>query len=202
MLAMNYQLSLPSDYDVGALRRRIPDIGKRFDDTPGLGIKAFLLREQGVDGSPVSQYAPFYLWTDPAAAATFLFHGGGFEGVIRKYGRPVVQTWLGGAYRHGPAYAEPVTHAVRRLTRVPSDLDPADTAAVAGSAPLDEPGLHSTAWAIDPRTWELMTLTLYAARPAAFDGELYEVPYVSTPDPSGLRALRPISGAARAEPAA
>lgn len=134
MLAMNYQLSLPADYDVDSIRRRIPAIGKRFDAVPGLGLKAFLLREQGVEGSPVNQYAPFYLWTDAAAATSFLLNGGGFAGVVKRYGRPTVQTWLGGTYLRGRAYDLTVTHAVRLLSRVPSDSDPAETAATAQEA--------------------------------------------------------------------
>lgn len=45
MLAMNYQLTLPHTFDMDALRERIPLIGTRFDDLPGLGFKAFLFRE-------------------------------------------------------------------------------------------------------------------------------------------------------------
>ena len=191
MLATQYQLNLPADYDVAALRRRIPEIGKRFDTFPGLGFKAFLLREQGVDGSPVSQYAPLYLWADPAASATFLFNGGGFDGVIRKYGRPVVQTWVGGTYHQGKDNNKTATHAVRTLSRIPSDTDPATTAAATRTAlveRLDEPGLHSAAWAIDPRTWELMTITLHTSRPTPADGEVYEVPHISAPSPEALPA--------------
>ena len=191
---MHYQLSLPANYDVDTIRRRIPEIGKRFDAVPGLGVKAFLLREKGVDGSPVNQYAPFYLWTDSAAAASFLFNGGGFAGVVKQYGRPVVQTWLGGTYHHGPAYDLPVTHAVRTVSRLPSDLDPAETATQARDAILDRLGetdLHSAAWAIDPRTWDLVNLTLHSSRPEVASGELYDVPHVSSPDAPGLRSELP-----------
>ncbi len=94
MLAMNYQLTLPQSFDMEALRERIPQIGARFDDLPGLGFKAFLFRKQGKNGSPVNQYAPFYVWNDQTAANRFLWEGGGFDGVVRAYGRPIVQTWL------------------------------------------------------------------------------------------------------------
>ncbi|GGO10638.1 hypothetical protein GCM10010116_21330 [Microbispora rosea subsp. aerata] len=35
--------------------------GHALDDRAGLGLKAYLIRERGVAGSPVNQYAPFYL---------------------------------------------------------------------------------------------------------------------------------------------
>lgn len=181
MIAMQYQLNLPSDYDVAPLRSRIPQIGARFDTLPGLGVKAFLLRDLGAGAT---QYAPFYLWTDVAAATRFLWDddGAGLGGVIGKYGRPVVQTWLGGGYLRGAAFGAPVLHAVRRVE--PVDGAPAEVAAAVRAsleARRDEVGLHSVAWGIDPRTWELMTFTLHAGRPDASGGELYEVPYLSAP---------------------
>ena len=182
-------MSLPVDYDTDVIRQKIPEVGRSFDETPGLGLKVFLLRERGADKSPINQYAPFYLWTDIAAAASFLFHEGGFAEVTNTYGRPIVQTWLGGAYHRGKAYESPVTHAVRLLRRIPSDIDPSITAAVALEeilGRLEESTLHSVAWAIDPRTWELVTLTLHSQRPATFNGELYQVLHVSSPEADGL----------------
>jgi hypothetical protein len=186
MFVMNYQMSLPSEYDVDSLRTGIPRAGKRFDDVPGLGIKAWLLRQKGVDGSPLNQYAPFYLWSDLSAAATFLWDNDEFSGLVDWLGRPVVQTWVGGGYHRGPAFGETVTHAVRTVTRLAPDIAPAETATELRAAVgqrLDEPGLHSIAWAIDPRTWESLTFVMHSRRPDPRGGELYEVPYVSMSAP-------------------
>jgi hypothetical protein len=191
MIALQYQLSLPTDYDIEPLRTRIPEIGKRFDAMPGLGIKAFLLRKQGVDGSPVTQYAPFYLWTEPAAAAEFLWGSDGFTGVVRKYGRPAAQTWIGGGYRRGAAFGDLPTHAVRTVASIEPDMAPSGPAVAAEAmlaSRLDESSLHSAAWAIDPRTWELMTFTLHAHRPDPHGGELYDVPHLSSPHEADLHA--------------
>ncbi|WP_165956767.1 DUF4865 family protein [Kribbella antibiotica] len=192
MIVMQYQLPLPSDYDVSTLRDRIPAIGARFDNLPGLGFKAFLLREQGVNGSPLNQYAPFYVWTDPAAAGAFLWDGasGGFTGVVGKYGRPAAQIWITGGYHRGAGFGAPVTHAVRVVTPVPADIDPAETATATRETVdkrLDEADLHSMTWAIDPRTWELLTFTMHTKRPDVSEGELYEVPYVSAPNETALQ---------------
>lgn len=35
-------------------------------------LKAYLIRERGRDGSPVNQYAPFYLWADTDGMGRFL----------------------------------------------------------------------------------------------------------------------------------
>ena len=47
---------------------------------------------------------------------------------------------------------------------IPHDLDPQATAAEAAAvteALLDDHGLHSATWAIDPTSWELLVLTLH-----------------------------------------
>jgi hypothetical protein len=191
MIILNYQLSLPHTFDMAALRARIPSIGARFDAVPGIGAKAFLVREKGVNGSPLNQYAPFYLFTSESAAAAFLWEGEEFSGVVAAYGRPVAQTWIGGGYLRGPAIATTPSWAVRRVTRLPVDEAPARTAAAAHDSLLkraNESGLHSAAFGIDPRTWELVAFSMHVERPDPKDGELYEVVHLSAPDEAGLAA--------------
>lgn len=190
MLAMNYQLTLPAATDMEALRERIPLIGKRFDDLPGLGYKAFLFRKRGENGSPVNQYAPFYLWNDLDAAQRFLWQGGGFDGVASTYGRPVVQTWLGTRVAFGPAESASPRWAVRHVEQVREGRILEDLVSEQ-SARIDElanrAGVHSAAFAIDPRTWTSVEFTLTADKPSAeFDDEVYEVPYLSISDLSSL----------------
>lgn len=106
MIILDYQLSLPQSFDRAALRERIPSVGRRFDNMPGLAAKAFLFREKGVHGSPLNQYAPFNLFADDEAATGFLWRGAEFTGVVGSYGRPAVPTWISGGYYHGPARPE------------------------------------------------------------------------------------------------
>ncbi|SCD81378.1 protein of unknown function, partial [Streptomyces sp. SolWspMP-sol7th] len=58
MHAKQYEITLPADYDMGVIRRRVAVGGHVLDDRPGLGLKAYVIRERGVEGSPVNQYAP------------------------------------------------------------------------------------------------------------------------------------------------
>jgi hypothetical protein len=191
MIAMQYQITLPTTYDMGIIRTRVARFGHLLDDYPGLGQKAFLIREKGVDGSPVNQYAPFYLWADASAAASFLWAGGGFGGIVRDFGRPVVQTWIGGTYHRGPEHAGAPAYAVKTTESIADDLDPVDAAARTGrqlAARADEVGLHSVAYAIDPRTWQLVTLSLHAGRPETDVGEIYQVLHLAAPDSQHLPA--------------
>jgi len=72
MIAMQYEITLPADYDMQIIRDRVGATGHLLDSYPGLGVKAFLIRQRGVDGATSNQYAPFYLWADAAGAASFL----------------------------------------------------------------------------------------------------------------------------------
>src|SRR3954465_1245652 len=123
MIAMQYEITLPADYDMQIIRDRVGATGHLLDSYPGLGVKAFLIRQRGVDGSTSNQYAPFYLWADAAGAASFLWSGAGFTAIVRDFGRPVVQTWIGGTARQGPdGYLRPA-FALRQKTALATGAD-------------------------------------------------------------------------------
>jgi hypothetical protein len=180
MHAMQYEITLPADYDMKIIRERVATRGGAFDDFPGLGLKAYLVRERGVDGSPVNQYAPFYLWRSPAGMNRFLWGGGGFHNIVRDFGRPAVRNWTGVALEHGPARTDLPRHATRRTVRFPDGADPAATVSAALAEMSTPPGVHSTALAVDPHSWELVHFTLWASAPAT-DGVRYEVLHLSAP---------------------
>ncbi|MFD7737514.1 DUF4865 family protein [Kitasatospora sp. NPDC059800] len=108
MHAMQYEITLPADYDLGIIRKRVADKGHLLDAHPGLGLKAYLVRERGRDGSPVNQYAPFYLWRTAEGMNSFLW-GPGFRGLSADFGRPAVRHWLGAGLAHGAVPDAPAT---------------------------------------------------------------------------------------------
>lgn len=63
MYAMQYQISLPADYDMQIIRDRVTQTGHLMDGYPGLEFKAYLIQEKN-KGAPRNAYAPFYLWRD------------------------------------------------------------------------------------------------------------------------------------------
>ncbi|MEU5426502.1 DUF4865 family protein [Streptomyces olivoreticuli] len=196
MHAQQYEITLPADYDVRVIRKRVADFGHILDDRAGLGLKAYVIRERGVNGSPVNQYAPFYLWNDTAAMSAFLVGGGGFQGIIRDFGRPVVQHWAGVAGESGPARNAVPKAASRRLTPIPVDPDPTGMGVTElVQREIDElralarrDGVHTAALAVDPRHWQLMRFVLWEhAVPKTEDAtERYEVLHLSAPHLSEL----------------
>lgn len=188
MLAIQYRIPLPADYDMRIIRERVASRGGAMDDRRGLAFKAYLVRER-LEGSAANEYAPFYLWRDPVEAARFLWGGGGFGGIVADFGRPAAQSWIGDSFVVGPAFGVAPTGATRIDEALPEDADPAEYAEHARAA-LDtlasEPGVHSAVLAIDPTTWRATRFALWAGEPGPGHGTVFTVLHLSTPE---LRAL-------------
>jgi hypothetical protein len=189
MLAMQYEISLPADYDMGIIRQRVARAAPVLDAFAGLGLKAYVIREKA-DGSPVNQYAPFYLWNDVAAMGRFLWGGGGFERILDSFGRPGVRFWTGLGYRPGRAFDVPPKQATRQVDVLSPEVDPIAAVAQARDAleaRAEVDGVHSAALAIDPHRWELVRYTLWRDAPEGAsesgDETRYEVLHLSTPEP-------------------
>jgi hypothetical protein len=213
MYAMQYEISVPADYDMGILRDRVAKASSILDDRAGLGLKAYLIREIA-DGSPVNQYAPFYLWNDTEAMSRFLFAGAGFERIIRSFGRVVVRQWTSVARYSGPAAAGDVATAAARDVATAPTMTAMATATAASrrtrpvpvfddslSAWIEEAAAeaeqlakrdeaHTVALAIDPTRWELVEFALWAGEVpsdvAATATEQYQVLHISKPELSSL----------------
>lgn len=190
---MQYEITLPADYDMQIIRKRVADGGHLLDDRAGLGLKAYIVRERGIDDSPVNQYAPFYLWNDTGAMGHFLVGGGGFQNINRDFGRPVVRHWTGIACHAGAARRAFPQAASRRLTQIPTgpDLDGtgSDLAALIEQEAqklrslAGREDVHTAALAVDPHHWQLMRLVLWSGAVAKDEAatERYEVLHLSAP---------------------
>lgn len=193
MHAMHYEITLPADYDMQIIHRRVRERGPSLlDEFPGLGLKAYGVRERGVDGSALNQYSPFYLWHDPAGMHAFLWEGG-FRGIVDDFGRPPVPHWTVLAFEEGPAFGTTPRAAGKRAEILPREVLPGDaiTPAVADlTEHARRAGVHSVALVIDPRGWELVRYTLWAGDAPDEDPVRYRIGHVSTPEPAKLRRGR------------
>ncbi|MFD3924984.1 DUF4865 family protein [Streptomyces sp. NPDC058614] len=184
MHAMQYELTLPADYDMDVIRTRATGKGPLLDDFPGLGLKAYLMRERGVDGSPVNQYGPFYLWNTPEGMNSFLW-GPGFQGLVDDFGRPEVRHWTCLSYEEGVAAGSPARVAVRERQSVPEGVRLSEVMAEAVReaerlASLD--GAVCATAVVDPRHWELVHFSLWDHDAPKASGEVFQVLYVNTPE--------------------
>jgi len=196
MITMQYEITLPSDYDMTIIERRVRDRGHMTDTSMGLALKAYLVRTREPGGSPVNQYAPFYLWRTANGMQTFLC-GPGFAGLCASFGRPRVASAVGLSFVAGMAHGEPPRFATRTVSSVPSDRAlEAELARLgertARAAECAE--LHTFASALDPSTWTVVTLALWRAEPAfrecGVEHTDYRVLHVSMPEYDQLREAR------------
>ena len=93
MIAMQYSLALPADYDMGIIDRRIRDKGPLLDGFSNLKFKAYLRAARGDLGSHENLYAPFYVWDKAEGASDFLC-GPSFQALAHDFGWPSVSTWI------------------------------------------------------------------------------------------------------------
>jgi Domain of unknown function (DUF4865) len=185
MYAMHYAITLPADYDMAIIRERIATKGPLLDTLPGLGLKAYLIRESGVAGSTVNQYATFYLWASAEGMAGFLWGGRGFGGIVTSFGRPPVRHWTGAAcLLGGEKLAKAVTATIREEAMA-QDIDPAQAVAMALARTREharQPGVCLCALAVDPSSWRIVHFALWAGEPADGVGTRYEVGHISKPE--------------------
>jgi hypothetical protein len=187
MYAMQYDITLPADYDMNIIRQRVATRGHLLDNFPGLGLKAYLIRERGIDGSLVNQYAPFYLWSSITGMNQFLWGvNAGFAGIVNSFGRPAVKHWTGVAAELGTEQTALPCMATRHTEIIAENVD----LTLVVKQALEElkqragmPGVHSTALAIDPRHWELVHFTLWNNMTPEATGTRYQVLYLSMPHP-------------------
>lgn len=184
MIAMQYSITLPADYDMTTIRRRIAEKGHLLDGFPGLAFKAWLHASRDDSELPGRDnlYAPFYLWRDCEGMNAFL-GGPGFATLARDFGRPAVRTWV-------PWQAEladdlrAATCAIQDLIAIPAhvelgNLREAEAAAVRQDRAA---GALAAMAAYDPATWTLLRFRLWPTpRPdlAHADRQLYRVGHVS-----------------------
>lgn len=179
MLMLQYAFALPADYPMRTVRERIAARGPQFDTLPGLGWKAFLVREKGVAGATDHQYAPLYLWPSAPAAATFLA-GPFFAAVSSAFGRPRVATSLLLGHRENapaqsPRWCTSESFALRTLSELPQWL-----AQLGRDAPASR---HSEWLALDASRWILTRHRLWWGEqpPPSGDALLFEIAHFSRP---------------------
>jgi hypothetical protein len=186
MIAKQYPIPLPTDYDMQIIRRRVAEKGGTFDKRPGLLFKAFLISER-VRGASLNQYAPFYVWNETEALWDFVA-GSGFDGIIESFGRPAILTWLPLSIeiRQG-LRRDAVRSALREDMPIPleADLPKLRKEQIDGckSAMASEPGIALQLVAANIERWSMVRFTLRYDQPTATapGTHAYEVLHLSAP---------------------
>lgn len=85
MIAAQYKISLPADYDMNIIRERVRNNGHSTDGFKDLKFKLYLITEKGMNGNLQNSYCPLYLWKSNEGLNEFLFNGY-YDNILRSFG--------------------------------------------------------------------------------------------------------------------
>ncbi len=183
MYAMQYQVGLPSDYDMGIIRERVRRTGHLMDGFAGLEFKAYLIQEKA-KGAPRNAYAPFYIWREIDGMRNFCWGEPGYSSIVRDFGRQPIQDWTVHKLVDGPAdYAQTRSLTITNVP-LPTGVAPVHCLDATTELFLASVGESTIALvsAVDVTTWNvvLVELSSMPADQSTADAISYEVLHVST----------------------
>lgn len=181
MLAMQYSIALPADYNAEQIRERVDARRGLFDTHAGLVHKSFLYNGRE------KLYAPFYVWKDVAQARDFLLDDL-FKGVTQTFTRHRVRSW----YVAHMAYGNQEMHAAyarREIDVIPAEACLATYARAQQETQAEmarDKNLYMHLVAVDADRWEVLHFSLWkdkdsAPKPASDSHIEYDVLHVSEP---------------------
>lgn len=187
MIAMQYSFTLPADYDMEIIDRRIREKGPLLDGFPRLRFKAYLSARKMEAGlaSPENLYAPFYLWDEPEGIDSFL-GSPGFATLTRDFGWPSVQTWQIWKAKLAPDL-NTARHATRDIQVIlpHSNLAELREGAAARAHSAMKAGALAAIAGFDPTAWRQLLFCLWQKVPVVAETtQIYRVGHISQPRPA------------------
>ncbi|GAA0725290.1 DUF4865 family protein [Clostridium malenominatum] len=85
MIASQYKITLPSDYDMNIIKDRVKNNGYKTDGFESLRFKMYLITEKGQNNNLQNSYCPLYLWEYSDGLNKFLFNGF-YDNIITSFG--------------------------------------------------------------------------------------------------------------------
>ncbi|WP_026884537.1 DUF4865 family protein [Clostridium akagii] len=87
MIGMQYKITLPRDYDMNIIRKRVQDNGYKTDGFLDLQFKAYLITEKNKNKNKniCNSYSPLYIWNNNVGMNKFLFDGY-YDNIIDSFG--------------------------------------------------------------------------------------------------------------------
>ncbi|WP_394139986.1 DUF4865 family protein [Cytobacillus oceanisediminis] len=85
MIATQYKIILPSDYDMNIIKDRVKRNGHKTDGFQDLKFKLYLITEKGINRNKQNSYSPLYLWKYSSGLNKFLFDGF-YDNILNSFG--------------------------------------------------------------------------------------------------------------------
>lgn len=84
MIGMQYKITLPSDYDMDIIKKRVKENGFKTDGFEDLLFKCYFIKVKGLN-SYENSYAPLYIWKNNIGMNKFLFDGY-YDNILKSFG--------------------------------------------------------------------------------------------------------------------
>ncbi len=188
MIAMQYSFTLPADYDMSIVDRRIKEKGHALDNHSPLVFKAYLTarRNDPITCSYENLYAPFYLWRDCEGLHDFISCAG-FVGLVNSFGWPSVRSWPGIICAEQGGELAVAKFASREITPIApfADLEALQRVEreLASAAIREDRALLALS-AFEPTTWTLVRFRMWresTSLTSTANVQAYDVQHVSNP---------------------
>lgn len=85
MIAMQYKIFLPDDFEMDNIRQRVKNNGYKTDGFQDLMFKAYLIKEKDGTSESRNEYSPLYLWKDSGGMNKFIFEGF-YNNILQSFG--------------------------------------------------------------------------------------------------------------------
>ena len=85
MIATQYKITLPSDYDMEIIKNRVKLNGHKTDGFQDLKFKLYLITENKTNSNIQNSYSPLYLWKSNEGLNKFLFEGY-YDNILSSFG--------------------------------------------------------------------------------------------------------------------
>lgn len=157
MLAMQYSMRLPQNFDVQSVYERVSSRSPLFANLPGLSHKFYLYDHEE------HFYAPLYIWQDHQAAHQFVMEDL-FSGFVDTFGRPRVRTWNVLEFDYGQADIVPkfVCSSLDKVDPNNNLQQMADTESLRHQRLLCARNIYANLILLDTDRWELARFSFWA----------------------------------------
>jgi hypothetical protein len=177
-ILMQYQTPLADQADLAAIRKRVTDLAEIYDRYPGLYFK--LMAINSTSSASVNEYTSIYLWRDAQSMARFL-SGDNFHSYINAFARPPVRWWLPQSVTGDIESLSKAQFALRQIIGVPRTAKVGTFVSDWLGREKSEGALFQIV-AIDPASWDLVTLSAWEHEPAPrWKADLFSLVHRSLP---------------------
>lgn len=93
MIAMQYNIVLPNDYDMKKIYQRVIDNGNKTDGFSDLLFKAYLVANKEDTYHYQNEYSPLYVWKNNEGMNTFIFNGF-YNNILQSFGWQTIHLYV------------------------------------------------------------------------------------------------------------